>query len=772
MKTANLGYPRIGPKRELKRAVEAHWAGRIDEEKLQQAGRELRAANWRLQHEQGIDHIPSNDFSFYDQMLDMTVMLGAIPPRFGWNGGDVDLDLYFAMARGVSERQSRANVPAMEMTKWFDTNYHYLVPELSPEQTFSFASRKPLEHFLEAKEQEIATRPVLIGPMTYLLLSKCDGPSFNRLELLPRLLRVYEEILRELQQAGARSIQIDEPVLVLDLNDETRRAMSESHERLQAAVPPVSLVLTSYFGGLGDNLDTACRLATGGLHIDLVQDRSQLEQVISRLPPTKNLSLGIIDGRNVWRTDLDERIQLVRSVVDRLGSERVIIGPSCSLLHCPIDLDQETSLDEDIRPWLAFAKQKLQEIQVIHRAIDEGQDAVAADLKATRKALKDRGNSSRVHSPTVKKRSQEITPEMLQRNSPFAKRRVAQHQRLQLPMLPTTTIGSFPQTREVRAARADYKAGRKTRQEYDDFLKSEIENTIRFQENIGLDVFAHGESERNDMVEYFGEQLTGFTFTRYGWVQSYGSRCVKPPIIHGDVSRPAPMTVKWITYAQSLTNHPVKGMLTGPVTLVQWSFLRDDQPPSVTCRQIALAIRDEVNDLEAAGIPIIQVDEAALREGLPPRRTEWETYLKWAVECFHLTCSSVRDDTQIHTHMCYAEFNDIIEAIAAMDADVISIEAARSRLELLKAFEDFDYPNEIGPGVYDIHSPRIPTRQEIVELLSKAQQLIPAERLWVNPDCGLKTRKWPEVQQSLKNMVEATNEIRRTLPARHPTATN
>ncbi|MFO7904637.1 MAG: 5-methyltetrahydropteroyltriglutamate--homocysteine S-methyltransferase [Pirellulaceae bacterium] len=767
MKTANLGFPRIGPKRELKRAVEAYWAGRIDEENLQQSGHQLRAANWRLQHELGIDHIPSNDFSFYDQMLDMAVMLGTVPPRFGWNGDGVDLDLYFAMARGVSQRESRANVRAMEMTKWFDTNYHYLVPELSAGQTFSFASRKPLEHFVDAKEQGITTRPVLIGPITYLLLSKCDGPSFNRLGLLPRLLPVYEEVLRELQQAGASSIQIDEPVLVLDLNDETRRAMTECHEQLQAAVPRVSLMLTTYFGALGDNLDTACRLPTAGLHIDLVQGRSQLEEVLSRLPATKDLSLGIIDGRNVWRADLDDVIQRVRFVADHIGSERLTIAPSCSLLHCPIDLDQETSLDGDIRPWLAFAKQKLQELHLIRRAIDEGEDSVAAELEATRKALKDRGDSARVHSPAVKRRSREITADMLHRDSPFPERRVVQHQRLQLPMLPTTTIGSFPQTREVRAARADYRAGRKTREQYDDFLKSQIENTIRVQETLGLDVFAHGESERNDMVEYFGEQLTGFAFTRYGWVQSYGSRCVKPPIIYGDVSRPEPMTVKWITYAQSLTNHPVKGMLTGPITLVQWSFVRDDQPQSVTCRQIALAIRDEVADLEAAGIPIIQVDEAALREGLPLRRAEWEAYLKWAVECFHLTCSGVRDDTQIHTHMCYAEFNDIIEAIAAMDADVISIEAARSRLELLKAFENFDYPNEIGPGVYDIHSPRIPTREEIVELLRTAQQLIPAERLWVNPDCGLKTRKWPEVQESLKNMVDATNEIRRDLPARH-----
>jgi 5-methyltetrahydropteroyltriglutamate--homocysteine methyltransferase len=760
MNTANLGYPRIGRHRELKRALEAYWAGKLGERELLECGRQIRYENWSLQRDLGIDHIPSNDFSLYDQMLDTTAMVGAVPSRFARQGTTVDLDLYFAMARGVSGRKSRADVPAMEMTKWFDTNYHFLVPELSADQSFRLASEKPVEEFLEAKRLGITTRPVLIGPVTYLLLAKCDGPKFDRLHLLDRLLPVYEEVLQKLLAAGALWVQMDEPILVLDLSHDVREAMIRCYERFRDAVPGLSLMLTSYFGDLGDNIKTACRLPTAGLHIDLVDGRRQLGAVLSHLSDGTILSLGVVDGRNVWRADLDDLLQVVWSAEERIGRDRLIIAPSCSLLHCPIDLDQETSLDGDIRPWLAFGKQKLQEVQILREAIDGGAVAVATEMEIRRRALRDRWGSPLVSDRAVRSRAEMVTEDMLTRRSPFWKRRLVQRQRLHLPPLPTTTIGSFPQTKELRAARAGHKAGRQTREQYETFLRSQIDEAVHFQEQVGLDVLVHGEFERNDMVEYFGEQLTGFAFTGNGWVQSYGSRCVKPPIIYGDVSRPGPMTVDWIRYAQSLTSKPVKGMLTGPVTILQWSFVRNDQPRSATCRQIALALRDEVADLEKAGVPIIQIDEAALREGLPLRRSNWRAYLDWAVECFRIASSGVADETQIHTHMCYSEFNDIIEAIAAMDADVISIEAARSRLELLKAFEDFDYPNEIGPGVYDIHSPRVPSREEIVELLRRAQKLFPPDCLWVNPDCGLKTRDWPEVRESLKNLVEAAHDLR------------
>ena len=771
MKTANLGFPRIGHHRELKKTVEAYWNGTIEESELQRVCRDLRRANWCLQRDQGIEHIPSNDFSLYDQMLDTTAMVGAVPVRFDWDTKQVGLDQYFAMARGVFSQPGKADVAAMEMTKWFDTNYHYIVPELAADQQFQLASRKPIEEFLEAKQLGIVTRPVLIGPVTYLLLGKCVGDTFDRLSLLDRILPVYEEVLRELQAAGAQWVQIDEPVLVLDLDDRQREAFAQVYQRLKKAAPRLSILVATYFGELRDNTETACRLPIDGLHLDLVQGRSQLETVLDYTGGTMTLSLGVIDGRNIWRADLDEVLTLVKSAVEQVGTERLLVAPACSLLHTPIDLDMEKSLDPNVRHWLAFAKQKLEEVRVIATAVDEGEEAVAEKLEASRSALTARKASPEVHDPEVNARSRSVTPEMCRRSSPFATRHELQEQRLALPPLPTTTIGSFPQTREVRRARADYKAGRLTHEEYEAFVKEQMAKTIRFQEEVGLDVLVHGEFERNDMVEYFGEQLRGFTFTQNGWVQSYGSRCVKPPIIYGDVSRPRPMTVEWITHAKSLTEKPIKGMLTGPVTILQWSFVRNDQPRSETCRQIALAIRDEVADLEAADVPIIQIDEAALREGLPLRRADWNDYLQWAVECFRLASSGVRDVTQIHTHMCYSEFNDIVEAILDMDADVISIEAARSRMELLRAFKDFDYTNEIGPGVYDIHSPHIPTVESIQELLDAAIEVFDSRQVWINPDCGLKTRTWEEVTPALANMVAAAQAARAKygeLPVDHP----
>ena len=762
MKATNLGFPRIGKIRELKKAVEAYWARKLDQAGLVQVGRELRSANWRTQKELGIEHIPSNDFSFYDQMLDTTAMLGAFPARFGVSHQPVNLDSYFAMARGVTA-DSGSSIAAMEMTKWFDTNYHYIVPELTADQDFRLSSSKAIDEFQEAKAQGILTRPVLIGPITYLFLAKCSGELFDRLRLLDQALPVYEELLRRLRAAGAEWVQIDEPCLVLDLTEETRAAFLPTYQRLAKAASGLSLLVATYFGELRENLEIACQLPVAGLHVDVVASESQLESVLSRLSKGMTLSLGVIDGRNVWRTDLDQALGVVQRAVAALGSERVFVAPSCSLLHVPIDLKVETALPEDVYSWLAFAEQKLTEVSALARAARGGETAAAAEFVASRKAREARRQSNLIHDPKVHNRLRAINDSLLRRQSSFPARRAIQDRRLRLPTLPTTTIGSFPQTKEVRAARADYKAGRQSREAYESFLKEQIKETVRVQEEIGLDVVVHGEAERNDMVEYFGEQLNGFAFTQLGWVQSYGSRCVKPPIIYGDVSRQTPMTVMWIKFAQSLTEKPVKGMLTGPVTILQWSFVRNDQPRSETCRQIALAIRDEVADLEAAGIKIIQIDEAALREGLPLRQADRAAYLQWAVECFRLTSSCVRDETQIHTHMCYSEFNDIIGAIADMDADVISIEASRSRMELLRAFETFHYPNEIGPGIYDIHSPRIPSCEEMLGLLHAAGDVFSPEQLWVNPDCGLKTRAWPEVRQSLQNMVQAAKQFREKL---------
>jgi 5-methyltetrahydropteroyltriglutamate--homocysteine methyltransferase len=753
--TANLGFPRVGADRELKRALERHWRGDIDTDELRAVARDLRARHWRLQQRIGIDHVPSNDFSLYDHVLDTAWMVGAVPTGYIRPGDDVGGSAYFALARGGIV--DGGEVQALEMTKWFDTNYHYLVPQLQPGMEFQPSSAKAVGEFLEAKQLGLVTRPVLLGPVSFLLLAKgADDP----LALLPPLLDAYESVLADLAGAGATWVQIDEPVLALDLVDDERAALAYAFDRLAAVSSELRPVVTSYFGGLGSNADVAFRLPVAAVHLDLVRAPAQLDDALATAPDGLAVSLGVVDGRNVWRSDLEETLTTIERTVDRLGDDRVLVAPSCSLLHLPFDVERETELDAELRGWLAFAVQRLEEVAVLGRALRDGRAGVADELAAAREAVASHRASPRVHRADVTDRLAAITPAMTTRSTPFAERTAAQAERLPLPELPTTTIGSFPQTTEVRKVRAARRRGEIDRAAYEDAIEAAIRDAIEIQEDAGVDVLVHGEFERNDMVEYFGEQLEGYVFTQHGWVQSYGSRCVKPPIIYGDVRRPAPMTVRWSGYAQSLTDKPVKGMLTGPVTMLQWSFVRSDQPRSVTARQLALAIRDEVADLEAAGIPIIQIDEPALREGLPLRRSEWRDYLRWAVEAFRLASSGVRDDTQIHTHMCYSEFNDILESIADLDADVISIEASRSRMELLQAFRDFKYPNDIGPGVWDIHSPRVPPTDEMVDLLERAETVLDAGQLWVNPDCGLKTRGWEEVVPGLANLVAAARIAR------------
>ena len=761
---SNLGYPRIGPKRELKKALERFWAGEIDEGELRQVGQSLRADAWRLQRVAGLDLIPSNDFSFYDHVLDTAVMVGAVPERFAAPGDPVDLRTMFAMARGRSDGPApgaRGAATPLEMTKWFDTNYHYLVPELAAKQRFRLASLQPIEQFREAAALGIRTRPVLLGPVSFLLLSKAEDGARAPLGLLGPLLDVYVELLERLAAEGAGDVQLDEPCLGMDLDPQSRDVFGHAYRRLAAAAPSLRLLVATYFGALGENLDTALALPIFALHLDLVRAPEQLGPALARAPAELVLSLGLIDGRNVWKADLARAIRLGREALAARGPERVLLAPSCSLLHCPVDLELEPELAPELRDWLAFARQKLEELVLVRRGLVDGERSVHAELAANRDSLARRAHSERSHDAAVRARVATIEPSMQQRRSPHAERKRLQQRSLALPALPTTTIGSFPQTPAQRRARADLRAARLPAHEYLRLMQQEIERVVRFQEELGIDVLVHGEPERNDMVEFFGEQLRGFAFTRNGWVQSYGSRCVKPPIIYGDVSRPGPITVPWASYAQSLTARPVKGMLTGPITLLQWSFVRDDQPREETCRQLALAMRDEVRDLEAAGIGIIQIDEPALREGLPLCRAKWPEALAWAIAAFRLASSGVRDETQIHTHMCYAELGDIMDAVSAMDADVLSIEASRSQMELLRSFRDERYPKDIGPGVYDVHSPRVPSREEIVLLLRKALGVLHAEQLWVNPDCGLKTRRWEEVQAALRNMVEAARELRR-----------
>jgi len=756
----NLGFPRIGARRELKRALESYWHGESDAAQLQATAAELRVRHWKLQREAGVDLPPSNDFSLYDHVLDTAFLFDAIPERYRTLAVCAPLAAYFAMARGL--QRPGIDLHALEMTKWFDTNYHYLVPELQAGQRFALRGDKPLAEDREAKALGIETRPVLLGPVSFLRLSKTTDGS-EPLDLLDTLLPVYAQLLEALKAEGARWVQLDEPVLVQDLDDAARAAFRQAYARL-ADGPHPDILLATYFGALDDNLALAASLPVQGLHVDLVRAPEQLDAVLRALPAGRVLSLGLVDGRNIWRNPLDNALILARYARGHRGDDPLWLAPSCSLLHCPVDLALEKKLDAELRGWLAFSRQKLEELRLLADALD-GRAGAEAALAPAREAADARRRSSRVHNAAVKARMAALTAADTARATPHARRLPLQTAALRLPAFPTTTIGSFPQTREVREARARNKSGRLSDADYDAFLAVQTEQCVRVQEQIGLDVLVHGEFERNDMVEYFGEQLDGFAFTGNGWVQSYGSRCVKPPLIYGDVSRPAPMTVRWSRYAQSLTQRPMKGMLTGPVTMLQWSFVRDDQERAQTCRQIALALRDEVTDLEAAGIAAIQIDEPALREGLPLRNAQRQRYLEWAVEAFRIAASGVADATQIHTHMCYAQFNDIIDSVAALDADVISIETSRSRMELLDAFARFDYPNQVGPGVYDIHSPRVPDRTEMVELLRRASEVLPAEKLWVNPDCGLKTRAWPETRAALEAMVDAAQMLRAELSA-------
>jgi 5-methyltetrahydropteroyltriglutamate--homocysteine methyltransferase len=754
--TATLGFPRIDAKRDLKRALEGWWSGRLADDAFERTVGEVRRARWLRQKHHGVVVVPSNDFTLYDHVLDTCCLVGAIPPRFAHAGGPVDRATYFRMARGGD------GVAALEMTKWFDTNYHYLVPELDAATRFTADAGKPLAEFQEALAMGIVTRPVLVGPLTFLRLAKrSDGG--DPLALLPSLLVAYAEVLRRLADAGARWIQFDEPCLATDLDDVVREAYRHAYARLAEADPRLRLLVATYFGALEDNLATACGLPVHGLHVDLVRAPDQLEAVLAALPPDRLLSLGVVDGRNVWRNDLDRTLAVVRTAVVRRGAGHIQVASSCSLLHVPVDLGEERGLATGVAAWLAFAVQKLDELRTISIGASAGDQAIAGALELARQARRDRAASSVVVDPAVRARVAGIGPDDQRRPRPYALRAPAQQARLHLPPLTTTTIGSFPQTAAVRSARAAHRDGRMDHAAYQDFLRHETSCCLRRQEDLGLDVLVHGEFERNDMVEYFAELLGGFLVTGNGWVQSYGSRCVKPPIIVGDVRRPAAMTVEWARFAQAQTTKPVKGMLTGPVTMLQWSFVRDDLPREQVCRQIALALRDEVGELEDAGIAIIQVDEPALREGLPLRQAARAAWLEWAAACFRLATSAVRDDTQIHTHMCYSEFNDIIGAIADLDADVISIETARSRMELLGAFERFRYPNDIGPGVYDIHSPAVPQAEAMAGLLRRACRTLRPEQLWVNPDCGLKTRAWPEVDAALRNLVSAARTVRAEL---------
>lgn len=756
----NLGFPRIGRDRELKKGLEAYWKGDIDQAALEKIGRQLRATHWQLQKEAGVDLLPVGDFAWYDQVLTHSLMFGVIPQRHQNKENSISLDTLFAMARGVSNHACNCgfNTQALEMTKWFDTNYHYLVPEFAKDQSFKLSWQQLFDEVLEAKALGYNVKPVIIGPLTYLWLGKAKEANFDKLDLLPNLLPLYGQILQKLSSLGIEWVQIDEPILGLDLSQRWKSAFETAYNLL--AREPTKKLVATYFSGLEDNVGLACGLPVDGLHVDLVRAPEQLSTILDHLPAYKILSLGVVNGRNVWCADLEKILATLRTAVQRIGNN-LWIAPSCSLLHTPVDLEREDVLDVELKSWLAFAVQKCKEIAILTKAINQPDASDVLEVLAlNRRIQQTKVNSSRIHKSFVQTRLLAITEQDTKRLSTFKSRIEQQKQRLKLPLFPTTTIGSFPQTREIRAARNDFKQGRIDEKKYTELMQHEIDDVINFQEQIGLDVLVHGEPERNDMVEYFAEQLEGYVFTRFGWVQSYGSRCVKPAIIYGDLSRPKPMTVNWISYAQSKTKKIMKGMLTGPVTMLMWSFPREDISREAQAKQLALAIRDEVIDLEAAGIKIIQIDEAAFREGLPLRKTAWQNYLNWAVNAFRLCSSGVRDDTQIHTHMCYSEFNDVIESIAAMDADVITIETSRSQMELLDAFKSFNYPNEIGPGVYDIHSPRVPSIEEMIELLKKAVKLIPEQQLWVNPDCGLKTRAWPETKEALINMVAAAHKMR------------
>ena len=780
-RTHTLGFPRMGANRELKFALEKHWRGEIDRAALEAVGEELRARHWQAQRDAGLDYVTVGDFAYYDHVANHIQLLGCEPARFNFFGDEPELSRYFKMARGVEDeipdaghvhdescKHGTEGTFALEMTKWFDTNYHYLVPEFNAATQFALASARLFDEVAQAQQAGHAVKAVLLGPLSFLYLGKEKEAGFDRFSLLDALLPVYEQVLTRLKQQGVEWVQIDEPILGLDLPDAWRNAFERAYWQLARSAP--KLMLATYFSPLSDNLRLACQLPVAGLHVDAVRSPQELTGVADWLPAHKVLSVGIVDGRNIWRTDPDAALATLRPVVDKNRGE-LWIAPSCSLLHVPFSLAAETKLDAELKSWLAFAVEKLDELRVLRAVLDGGEASVANELKTARAAVAARRGSPRVHRADVALRLARSVAGDDARTSVFPQRQSVQRTRFALPALPTTTIGSFPQTSDIRAARASFKRGELDAAGYREKMRAEIALAVRKQEELGIDVLVHGEAERNDMVEYFGEQLDGFAFTANGWVQSYGSRCVKPPVIFGDVARPAAMTVEWTAYAQSLTKLPMKGMLTGPVTILQWSFVRDDQPRATTCEQIAWAIRDEVVDLEGAGIGIIQIDEPAIREGLPLRRAGWPAYLKSATRAFRISASGVRDETQIHTHMCYSEFNDILPEIAAMDADVITIETSRSDMELLRGFGGennsggFRYPNEIGPGVYDIHSPRVPSVDEIVRLMRKAAVVVPHENLWINPDCGLKTRGWPETEAALSNMVTAAKLLRKELAA-------
>ena len=753
------GFPRIGLGRELKFGTEEYWAGERDAAKLAATAREIRRGNSELMRDAGIDLVPCNDFSLYDQVLDITALVGAVPQRYGHRGGEVGIDTYFAMARGDPD------VTAMEMTKWFDTNYHYIVPELGPDTRFALSSSKPFDELAEARALGVQAKPVLVGPVTYLLLGKPgDGidEGFDRLSLLDDLLDVYADVLVRLGDGGATWVQLDEPAFVEDRSGAELDALRRAYERLGAVARRPRLCVSTYFDHAGEAVDVLARLPVEGIGLDFHRGPRNLELLrAAGGVPGKALFAGVVDGRNVWINDLQASLELLDEVSALAGE--LVVSTSCSLLHVPIDLRAEPRLDEDLRSWMAFAGQKVGEVVTLARGVDQGTEEIDEELRENRQALERRRDSRRTRDPAVRERAGALTEADTRRPSPFKVRRTKQAERLGLPLFPTTTIGSYPQTSELRAARAALRRGEIDEGAYRARMRAEIERVIRLQEELGLDVLVHGEPERNDMVQYFGEQMEGFAFTENAWVQSYGSRYVRPPIIFGDVSRPRPITVEWITYAQSLTGKAVKGMLTGPVTMLQWSFVRDDQPRAETCEQLALAIRDEVADLEAAGIAIIQVDEPAIREGLPLRHDRWDEYLRWAVSAFRVATGGVRDETQVHTHMCYSDFGDIMQQIQDMDADVLLIEAARSRMELLHDWQRTGYDKQIGPGVYDIHSPRVPSAEEMADLLRAAARVLRPEQLWVDPDCGLKTRRYEEAEPALRNMVDAAHRLREEL---------
>lgn len=750
-----LGFPRIGSHRELKQVVEEYWAGAIDEQKLHLEGTRIYKKHWAIQAKAGLSYVTVGDFSWYDQILDMSVMLGVIPERFDAGLGMVSIDTYFRMARGRAPKGK--DVRACEMTKWFDTNYHYIVPEFTKNQEFNLRSTMLFKMITEAKQAGHKVKPVIIGPMSYLWLGKTYGNHFDKLELLPQLLEIYQEIFNKFNEYDLDWVQIDEPILILDLPEHWQQAFQRAYQQL--STNKIKLLLTTYFGGLEENTRLSCNLPTAGLHIDISRAPGQLDQVLELLPHNKILSVGIIDGRNIWRNDIRDSLNILKPVYGLL-KERLWIASSCSLLHTPVDLNQEKLLDPELKKWLAFSVQKIEEIAILAKGLDQDESSIVDALTLSDEAIASKKVSANIHKPAVTQRLKEITPSMTQRTNSRNVRKKIQKNNLNLPLFPTTTIGSFPQTSEIRLLRQQVKKGLLNADDYNAQLREHIKACIQKQEDIGLDVLVHGEFERNDMVEYFSDFLEGFAITQNGWVQSYGTRCVKPPIIFGDIQRRQPMTIEWINYAQSLTPKKLKGMLTGPTTMISWSFVRNDQPRLLTAKQMAYALRDEIHELEEHGIQVIQVDEPAFRESLPLRHRDWQSYLNEAIVCFKLATAGVKDSTQIHTHMCYSEFNDIIESISELDADVVSIEASRSDMELLQAFKDFDYPGDIGPGIYDVHSPQVPGVAEIINLIEQATKYIAYDQLWINPDCGLKTRGWHETEKSLVNLVEAAKKLR------------